>query len=210
MDTLSSDRAEVKGREGPWRDYSEPLLPPILEAALECFVEHGYHGTTIRTVAARAGLSVPGLYHHYPSKQALLVAIVHKAMEDLLARSQAALAEAGSSVEARFAALIECLVLFHAHRSKLAFISASEIRSLEGESREAHIAARDRQQRILDDIVSQGAAEGIFATKFPKHSSRAIVTMCTGVAQWYDPAGSLTPEELADSYVTIARAALRG
>lgn len=193
-----------------WRDYSQPLLPPILEAALECFVEHGYHGTTIRTVAARAGLSVPGLYHHYPSKQALLVSIVRRAMEDLHERSQAAVREAGPSVEARFRALIECLVLFHAHRSKVAFISASEIRSLEGRSREEHIAARDRQQRILDGIVSEGAEAGAFTTKFPRQSSRAIVTMCTGVAQWYDPAGKLTPEELASSYVTITRAAVDG
>lgn len=210
MDVVSVDTPPVNTDPRFWRDYSEPLLPPILDAALECFVDHGYHGTTIRTVAARAGLSVPGLYHHYPSKQALLVSIVRRAMEDLLDRSQAAVLEAGPSVEARFRALIECLVLFHAHRSKVAFISASEIRSLEGQSREAHIAARDRQQRILDEIVSEGADGGVFATKFPRHSSRAIVTMCTGVAQWYDPAGRLTPEELAESYVTIARAALDG
>lgn len=210
MDVVSVDTPPVNTGPRFWRDYSEPLLPPILDAALECFVDHGYHGTTIRTVAARAGLSVPGLYHHYPSKQALLVSIVRRAMEDLLDRSQAAVLEAGPSVEARFRALIECLVLFHAHRSKVAFISASEIRSLEGQSREAHIAARDRQQRILDEIVSEGADGGVFATKFPRHSSRAIVTMCTGVAQWYDPAGRLTPEELAESYVTIARAALDG
>lgn len=210
LDVASIDTPPVGTGRRAWRDYSEPLLPPILHAALECFVEHGYHGTTIRTVAARAGLSVPGLYHHYPSKQALLVSIVRRAMEDLFDRSQAAVLEAGPWVEARFRALIECLVLFHAHRSKVAFISASEIRSLEGHAREELIGARDRQQRLLDDIVVQGAEEGIFATTFPRQSSRAIVTMCTGVAQWYDPAGKLTPEELASNYVTIARAAVDG
>ncbi len=43
----------------------------VLLAALECFVERGYHGTTIRQIANRAGVSVPGLYHHYASKLAL-------------------------------------------------------------------------------------------------------------------------------------------
>lgn len=210
MESTRAQGQPSETRQRLWRDYSEPLLPPILDAALDCFVEHGYHGTTIRTVASRAGLSVPGLYHHYPSKQALLVSIVRRAMEDLHVRSQAAVSEAGPSVEARFRALIECLVLFHAHRSKVAFISASEIRSLEGTSRDAHIAARDRQQRILDGIVTEGASAGVFETRFPRHSSRAIVTMCTGVAQWYDPAGKLSPEELAASYVTIARAAVNG
>lgn len=201
----------IAGAERPgggWRDYAEAALPPLLQAALDCFVEHGYHGTTIRTVAARAGLSVPGLYHHYPSKQALLVSIAQFAMRDLLVRSEDALSEAGSSVEHQLRLMIECLTLFHAERSALAFIAASEIRSLEGETRSAHIAARDKQQQMVDDIVDQGVADGIFATEYPKDASRAIVTMCTGVAQWYRRSGELSPEVLAVRYAYIARMAL--
>lgn len=193
---------------GRWRDFSTPALPPLLQAALDCFVEQGYHGTTIRVVAARAGLSVPGLYHHYPSKQALLVGIVEFAMHDLLIRSQAALADAGPSVEHRFDAVIECLLLFHAYRSDLAFIAASEIRSLEGSSRSKHIAQRDRQQRIVDELVESGVAEGIFSAPDAVDASRAVVTMCTGVSQWYRRGGPLSPENLAVRYGTIARMAV--
>lgn len=197
--------AEVEAGAVDWRDYSQPALPHLLQAALECFVEHGYHGTTIRTVAARAGRSVPGLYHHYASKQALLVSIVRFAMRDLLSRSNAALAEAGSSVEDRFQLLIESLVLFHAHRSDLAFIAASEIRSLDDAARDEHIAARDRQQQMVDAVVADGVADGTFATVHIKDTSRAIVTMCTGVSQWYRREGVLSPEDLAARYAAIAR-----
>lgn len=192
----------------PWRQYDASALPPLLKVALDCFVEHGYHGTTIRTVAQRSGLSVPGLYHHYPSKQALLVSIAQFAMEDLLRRSKAALTEAGTSAEEGLRLLVECLVLFHAHRSDVAFIAASEIRSLEEGARAEHIASRDEQQRMVDDVIFRGSAEGLFATEYPRETSRAIVTMCTGVAQWYRPDGALSPEELAHRYVAIARAAL--
>ncbi|MCC3278281.1 TetR/AcrR family transcriptional regulator [Arthrobacter sp. zg-Y40] len=191
-----------------WRDFSVPVLPPLLAAALECFLEHGYHGTAIRTVAARAGLSVPGLYHHYPSKQALLVGIAESAMADLYARSTAALAEAGDDVEERFALLIECLVLVHAYRWEHAFIAASEIRSLEGAARSGHIAARDRQQKLLDDVVTDAVRLGRFCTAHPKDASRAVTTMCTGVAQWYRAGGPLSPEELAARYVQICRGAV--
>ncbi|MDM7991467.1 TetR/AcrR family transcriptional regulator [Arthrobacter sp. zg-Y877] len=191
-----------------WRDFSVPALPPLLRAALDCFVEHGYHGTTIRTVATRAGLSVPGLYHHYPSKQALLVGIAESAMADLYARSTAALAEAGGDVEQRFALLIECLVLVHAYRWEHAFIAASEIRSLEGPARAGHIAARDRQQKLLDDVVAEAVRSGRFTTGYPKDASRAVTTMCTGVAQWYRAGGPLPPEELAERYVQICRGAV--
>ena len=196
------------GTPPDWRDFSVPALPPLLHAALECFLEHGYHGTAIRTVATRAGLSVPGLYHHYPSKQALLVGIAESAMADLYARSTAALSEAGSDVEERFARLIECLVLVHAYRWEHAFIAASEIRSLEGEARSRHIAARDRQQRLLDAVVEEAVNQGLFTTAHPREASRAVTTMCTGVSQWYRAGGPLSPEALAVRYVEICRGAV--
>lgn len=188
-----------------WRDFSGRALPPILDAALACFVEHGYHGTSIRTIAAAAGLSVPGLYHHYPSKQALLVATVTSAMEDLWRRSVAALDEAGDDVPRRLDLLVECLVLFHAHRRELAFIAYNEIRSLAGEAREAHIAARDRQQRLMDRVVQDGVDLRLFTTPFPREVSRAVVTMCTGVSQWYRPGGALAPAELAERHGAMVR-----
>lgn len=191
-----------------WRVYPPSPLPPILEAALDCFVEHGYHGTSIRVIAGRAGLSVPGLYHHFSSKQALLVAIVSSAMEELWDRSAAALDEAGDDVVRRLDLLVECLVLFHAHRRALAFIAASEIRSLVGQARGDHIAARDRQQRLMDDVVQRGVTAGRFSTPLVREASRAVITMCTGVAQWYRLDGPLSPDELARDYGTIARMAV--
>lgn len=41
-------------------------MPVPLAAALDTFAEHGYH-STVQGIASRANLSVPGLYHHYPS-----------------------------------------------------------------------------------------------------------------------------------------------
>ncbi len=184
-----------------WSDYSDASVTPILRAALNCFVESGYHGTTIRNLAAAAGLSVPGLYHHYDSKHSILVALMTSAMTDLYSRSSAALDDAGDSIPERFESLIECLVLFHAHRAQLAFIAASELRSLEPVARAGLVAARDRQQRLLDDVVDAGIAEGIFVAERPRDASRAIVTMCSGVAQWYHPGGSLSPEDLSREYV---------
>ena len=191
-----------------WRDYAVDDLPPMLASALECFMEHGYHGTTIRQLAARTGLSVPGLYHYYPSKQALLVAIASHAMNDLWVRSEQAVSEAGSDLSRQFDLLVECLVLFHARRRGQAFIAFSEIRSLEPDARAAHIAARDRQQRLMDRILEAGRAAGIFAAPHPREASTAVVTMCTGVAQWFRLDGELSPEELAERYRIIARMAV--
>ena len=203
-------RADSRGTaSSTWRHYDARALPPVLQAALECFGEQGYHGTTIREVAARAGLSVPGLYHHYPSKQALLVGIAHSAMAELYSRTAAAVEEAGSDPVARIRAVVECLVLFHAHRGGSAFIAASEIRSLDEAARTAHVAARDRQQRLLSDAVDAAAAAGRLGTAHPREAMRAVTTMCTAVAQWYRADGPLSPEELAATYVDFALDLLR-
>src|SRR3546814_2670290 len=74
--TQTAERAELTD-EGWWRCYSDDYgLGGVLEAALDCFVEFGFHGTSVRTIAAKASLSVPGLYHHYRSKQELLATLL--------------------------------------------------------------------------------------------------------------------------------------
>ncbi|CCQ17455.1 putative TetR family transcriptional regulator [Rhodococcus sp. AW25M09] len=188
-----------------WRRYEGPSLPPALAAALSMFVEQGYHGTSVRQIAAGAGLSVPGLYHHFPSKQALLVGIMDASMDELLDRSRAAEAGAGSSPSDRFDAVVEALLLFHIHRRDAAFVCSTEIRSLSPANRDAYIAKRDDEQRLLDAIVADGVESGLFHSPHPKDASRAVTTMCVGLATWYRPEGPMTPNELVAVYLDIAR-----
>ncbi|CAM5778771.1 TetR/AcrR family transcriptional regulator [Cellulomonas persica] len=50
----------------------------ILRAALVLFGEVGYHTASLREIAARVGISHPGLLHHFPSKAALLEAVLQR------------------------------------------------------------------------------------------------------------------------------------
>lgn len=190
-----------------WHDYGRSRLHPVLEEALRCFALHGYHGTTIRMIAAESSLSVAGVYHHYPSKHAILVAVMSQAMEDLWQRSTAADAAAEGPVD-RFTDVITCLLEFHTQRRDDAFIALTEIRSLDAEARAAHIAKRDRQQRLVEEIVEQGVADGVFEAAHPRDACRAVVTMCTSVSHWYRPDGALSSSELAQRYCAIALAAV--
>jgi AcrR family transcriptional regulator len=55
----------------------------ILDAALRTFVESGYHGALMETIAERAHVTKPILYRHFPSKMALLLALLDNAGERL-------------------------------------------------------------------------------------------------------------------------------
>ncbi|MGH3840868.1 MAG: TetR/AcrR family transcriptional regulator [Pseudonocardiaceae bacterium] len=59
----------------------------IIDAAMELFSEHGYRGTSITRIEQAAGLSpgAGGIYHHFPSKEALLTAGVQRQLSRLTA-----------------------------------------------------------------------------------------------------------------------------
>lgn len=48
----------------------------ILDAALELFSEGSYFGTSMRQIARAVGVRESALYHHFPSKDAILAALV--------------------------------------------------------------------------------------------------------------------------------------
>ncbi len=185
-----------------WRDYSAgDGLDPVLAAAVAAFAEHGYDGASVRDIARRAGLSVPGLYHHHPSKQAMLLALVESSMNDVLARSHAALVEAGPDPVTRFEALVECLVLFMAHRRELGALHA-ESRALEPANWRRYVSLRDEQERLMVTAVASGQKAGAFTTvESPHDASRAVLTLCLGVAGWYRPDGPIPTDRLARQYI---------
>jgi AcrR family transcriptional regulator len=45
----------------------------LLDAAFELFLAQGYHGTSMRQVASRAGITPGSIYNHFDSKEALFV-----------------------------------------------------------------------------------------------------------------------------------------
>ncbi|MBP0458347.1 TetR/AcrR family transcriptional regulator [Streptomyces montanisoli] len=58
------------------RARSEERRAEILRATIEVIAERGYRGTTLGAVAERVGLTQQGLLHHFPTKEALLVAVL--------------------------------------------------------------------------------------------------------------------------------------
>ncbi|MFB7245080.1 TetR family transcriptional regulator [Streptomyces populi] len=60
------------------RTRSEERRAEIVRAALEVIAERGYRGASLAAVAERVGLTQQGLLHHFPTKEALLVAVLRE------------------------------------------------------------------------------------------------------------------------------------
>ncbi|WP_010541333.1 TetR/AcrR family transcriptional regulator [Dietzia alimentaria] len=188
-----------------WREFGPDGLTPPLRAALDVFARHGYHGASIRSIAEAAGLSVPGLYHHYRSKQALLAAIVDSTMAEMLTHTAVAAEDAGDSPAQRFANVVECLARFHMARRDHAFVASTEMRSMDPDVRAHHISQRDAQQTMLQDAISAGVKSGDFACRHPRDAARAIASLCVSIASWYRPDGPLSSDEVVARHLEFAR-----
>ena len=65
------------------RSKGDETRERILNAALECFREKGFEQTTMRDVAARAGMALGAAYYYFKSKDALVMAFYQQTHEDL-------------------------------------------------------------------------------------------------------------------------------
>ncbi|WP_310962479.1 helix-turn-helix domain-containing protein [Nocardioides terrisoli] len=190
-----------------WREFPDLKLDPVLASAIRVFVTTGYHGATIRSIAAGAGTSVSGVYQRYDGKQHLLVTILDLTMDELdwrLAAARASAPDGPAGPLVRFATLVEALALFHTRRADLAFIGASEMRSIRPADHDRIARRRSEIQRMLDREIRAAVRSGLVATRRPREDGRAIATMCTSLPQWFDNAGSTTPEQIAHEYALLA------
>ncbi|MEU3657094.1 TetR/AcrR family transcriptional regulator [Streptomyces sp. NPDC032161] len=201
----SSERAvqEMAARIGDWRTFAPLDLPATLAGALDAFREHGYHGTAVRDIARRVGVTVPALYYHHENKQAMLVALLERAMGEVLARARLADVAAEGRVLERFANVAECIVLHMTHRVATAGLDA-ELRYLEPANRKRYAVLRKELEDLVRGILDEGVAQGLFEVDHAADTTRALLGMWQAVATWYHDEGSLSPQEIADRYVSIS------
>jgi AcrR family transcriptional regulator len=63
-----------------WRRRKEARPGEIAQAALECFAERGFAGSSLDQIAARAGVTKGTLYLYFPNKEALFKEVVRQAL----------------------------------------------------------------------------------------------------------------------------------
>jgi len=189
---------------GAWRQADDEDLSPILATARDLFYEVGFHGTTVRDIAGRVGVTVPALYYHHANKEAILSALLDRSISSVIERCQQALSEAADDPAERFRNLIECLALYMANHRKSAAMDA-EIRALSPAARKLYSIQRRRVEQMVSDTISQGVAAGEFEVTSPSDTGRALLGMIQAITLWFSPGGGrLTASELAVRYVDIA------
>ncbi|MFE7629350.1 TetR/AcrR family transcriptional regulator [Kocuria sp. NPDC057446] len=108
----------------------------LLTAAAALFAERGFAGVSIDDIGAAAGVSGPAVYRHFPSKQAVLGAILLEVSSDLLDRGREVAARSPDPAR-RLRALIAFQVDFALHRPAVIVVQDRELPNLTDEDRRA-------------------------------------------------------------------------
>jgi AcrR family transcriptional regulator len=198
LSTMSTPARAPEDRADPTSDTAHRLL----EAAAEAFADRGFHATTTRDIASRAGLSPAGVYVHFSSKEELLYQLSregHEAARDMLV---AAAAGAGSPTEA-LRAIMGTFSRWHAEHFRVARIVQYEFGNLTPEHRDAVLGLRKQIDAVVRDVVTAGVASGEFSVDDVPDTTLALMSMAVDVARWYDPEIKRTPAAIGDAYADL-------
>lgn len=204
-----TDRTPGAERDGRSSSRRGPeTREAIHAAAVELFAQRGYHATSMRAIASAAQVQPAAIYHWYPGKEAILVQLQDDFMEQLTEKVLAAV-ERQRRPALRLAAAVREHVVFHGVHRRAAFVTDSEIRALTEGPRLALIAKRDDYQAMFKQMITAGMGDGSLRVSDADVATYAILLQCTGAALWFDPAGPLKLEEVADLHVELVLASMQ-
>lgn len=127
---------------------SEITRARILDAALDLFRGNGFEETTMREIAATAGVSLGSAYYYFQSKEDLVMAFYERAIDGMIPMMEAALAGA-SHFEAKMEALLE--VKFEYFEPNRTFLGALLRHSADPQNRLSPFSEATRHIRERDE-----------------------------------------------------------
>lgn len=200
---------DVVGEAEPWEEVTPDAARRLLVAAVEAFAERGYHATTTRDIAGRAGMSPAALYIHYKTKEELLHRISRLGHDKALDILRTAAAREGTATE-RLADAISSFVRWHAVRRTTARVVQYELDALGPDARAEIVALRRQVDAEVRGIIEDGVEAGEFDVSDVRGTTLAILSLCIDVARWFNVDGPRTPEEVGELYADLALRMVRG
>ncbi|MCX4646451.1 TetR/AcrR family transcriptional regulator [Streptomyces sp. NPDC055059] len=185
-----------------WAEVTPDAARRLLIAAVQAFAERGYHATTTRDIASRAGMSPAALYIHYRTKEDLLLRISRIGHEKALEILKDAAAEEGTASE-RLSEAVRSFVRWHAARHLTARVVQYELDSLGEEHRPEIVALRRESDATVRDIINDGVKAGEFDVPDVPGTTLAVLSLCIDVARWFNTEGRRTPDEVGALYADL-------
>ena len=200
--TPASQERQGAERRGTARVRSKQRREEIVSAAAALFAQRGFHGVSIDDIGSAVGMSGPGIYRHFPSKEAVLSQMLLGISERLLAEGGRRASAAADAQEA-LDALLHWHVSFALSQPDLITVQTRELANVpEPARRQIRRLQRlyvEEWVTVLSELSPHAAQAGL----------RAAVHAIFGLLNSTPHSASELPAEaVAELLRTMARAAL--
>ena len=169
----------------------------ILKAATELFASKGFDGTSVRDIAEKAGLSVPGMFHYFPSKEDILHEIMTVFMDNAYKKMMEVYSADIDPIEKLNEICKFYVEQYAGHKHQLTIL-ISERKSLIPEHRQICIKKEREYVKALTNLFKELTKRR--RLKAINHSILAFIFfgMVHWTYQWYNPKakGGIGPNEL--------------
>jgi len=181
----------------------------ILIASAQIIRQKGFHAASMQDIAEAVHLQKASLYHHFSSKQEILLLLLDKALDLVTEQVSAAMAQDVTTRE-KFRLAMDVYMETLANHAALASVLLFEHRSLESNYRKRHIPRRDRFEKLWQDLILEGVSNGVFHISDAAMAARAILGTMNWTMTWYRPDGPLTMHQISDEISALFLDGLRG
>lgn len=197
--------AAAAGRDE--RSESERRREVILTAG-RLFCRHGYERTTVRELARAVGLQSGSLFHHFRSKEEILVAVMNNGIQEVIDGGEQALAHYQAPAD-RLAALfrVHMWSMLHGAGGDAMNALVYEWRSLSAPSQAVVKSLSDRYEEMWQEAVAAAVDAGLLEGD-ARVIKRCVLGAMNLTVQWYKPGGRLQPAEFIDAMLQASLPAL--
>jgi AcrR family transcriptional regulator len=172
----------------------------LLKAAAEEMAREGYENANINRISTSAGFAKGTVYNYFPSKHALLLALIKEIASHHFEFVQQHV-EQQTSPAARLALFFESGFSYVTTYPANSRVVLNAIYSSDVEARETAYRAYQPMFRLIsEDILAAGMAQGLFRSVDSVNTTNLLMNIYLGTASQVNDAGVpwLDPEQVAD------------
>ena len=158
------------------KESKDKRTKDIIYAAVDEFLESGYEGTSMESIATRAGISKGGLYHHFKSKDEIFL-LANRELHKPVSKMMEAAVRKSSAAEGLTWYIKNYLKYWKEHKTEMVFYALSTAKMLDSP------ALWEMYERFIQSYIAffEGIYErGIASEEFIPHSAYESAVLLVG------------------------------